>query len=915
MRIAELNDQERPQDMTENITLSVDGVEVTVPPGATVMDAARVAGIDIPHLCYDPELNLPPTSSCRLCVVEIEGARVPAAACSHPAGQGMAVRTNTERIVEMRKMVLELLLSDHPHDCLTCEKVGHCNLQKYAYELGVKSPYGATVESSPAADGPAVMYDASKCILCGRCVEICQNVQLTGAIDYHGRGFDTRIALPPGQSRNESVCVECGNCIDVCPTGAMAAPGACRAGQMWDLTQIATTCPYCGCGCTLVMNVRDNKVVEVVGDPALGPGKGLLCVKGRFGFDFVSHEARLTEPLIRKEGKLEPASWDEALDLVARRLGEIKAQHGPDAIGGLSSAKCTNEENYVFQKFIRAVIGTNNVDHCARLCHSSTVAGLARAFGSGAMTNSISDFDVADCIFVIGSNTTECHPIIGAAIKKAAVKRGIPLIVADPRAIELTEVSVLHMQQRNGTDVALVNTMMNVILSKGLADEQFIAERTEGFEDLKQAVEPYTPELGAKITGVPAEDIIRAARTYAQAPAASIVYSMGITQHTTGTDNVLSLANLAMLTGNVGKPGAGVNPLRGQNNVQGACDLGALPNVYPGYQKVDLPEVHAKFEAAWDAKLSDTVGLTVVEMMNAAADGDLKAIYIMGENPMLSDPDVNHVEQGLRNLDFLVVQDIFLTETAALADVVLPARAFAEKVGTFTNTERRVQLLAAVVDAPGAARLDWEITCDLARRMGYDMSFPDASAIEDEIASVSPIYGGITYDRLGSPGSPGLQWPCLDAGHPGTPYLHKGKFSRGPGKFHAVEFIEPAELPDDDYPILLSTGRVLQHFHTGTMSRRSDVLDKLVPHGVIEVNPADADRIGFTDGQMVHVSSRRGEIEIAARVTERVAPGGAFMAFHYREAAANLLTNAALDPIAKIPEYKVCAIKVEATAR
>ena len=891
-------------------TVTIDGVAVDVEKGQTILDAARKAGIDVPHLCHDPDLGLPPTSSCRLCLVEVEGARAPVASCSHAAAEGLVVRTDSEKLRRLRRMVIELLLSDHPHDCLTCEKAGQCDLQKYAYELGVKAPSFAAedVGVEPVQDGPAIVHDASKCILCGRCVEVCHNVEVTGAIDYFGRGFDTRISLPPGKSRRQSVCTECGNCIGVCPTGALSYAGSAGAGRAWELTQTETICPYCGCGCTIVLNVRDNRVVEVTGRAGAGVSKGLLCVKGRFGIDFVDSDERLTRPLIRREGQLVPAGWDEALDLIARRLAEIKQQSGPDAVGALSSAKCTNEENYVMQKFARAVIGTNNVDHCARLCHASTVAGLARAFGSGAMTNSIEDFDVADCVFVIGSNTTECHPIIGSAIKRAVARRGMPLIVADPRTVELTEHAAVHMRQKGGTDVALINAMMHVILAEGLEDKQFIAERTEGFEDLRRAVEPYTPQLGERITGVPAEKIARAARMYARPPAASIVYSMGITQHTTGTDNVLSLANLAMLTGNVGKRGAGVNPLRGQNNVQGACDLGALPNVYPGYQKVDDPAVREKFQAAWGADLSDRPGLTVVEMINAADEGTLKAIYVMGENPMLSDPDVNHVARALGKLDFLVVQDIFLTETARLADVVLPAAAFAEKDGTFTNTERRVQRVRKAVEPPGDARVDWEILCDLARRMGRPMSYEHVSMIQDEIASLTPSYGGITYDRLES-GS--LQWPCPDAAHAGTPYLHQGRFARGLGKFHPVEFIPPRELPDEEFPLLLSTGRILEHFHTGTMSRQSKVLDELVSVGVIQINPADAEALGVADEQKVRVASRRGQIEIAASVTDRVAPGALFLAFHYREAPANRLTIAALDPVAKIPELKVCAVKLE----
>jgi formate dehydrogenase alpha subunit len=663
-------------------------------------------------------------------------------------------------------------------------------------------------------------------------------------------------------------------------------------------------------------------------------------VKGRFGLDFIGHEDRLKQPLVRRDGKLMPATWEEALDTIARRLNEIKAEHGPEAIGGLASAKCTNEENYLLQKFVRAVIGTNNVDHCARLCHASTVAGLARAFGSGAMTNSIEDLPEADVIFVIGSNTTECHPVIGAAIKRAVKEGKSRLIVADPRTIELTEHADVHLQQKPGTDVALINALARVILEEKLEDRDFIAQRTEGFEEFRQAVAPYTPELAEQITGVPGEQIVRAARLYGSAEAACIIYSMGITQHTTGTDNVLALANLAMATGNIGRPGTGVNPLRGQNNVQGACDVGALPDVYPGYQRVADEAVRKKFEEAWGVSLPDRPGLTVVEMVNAAAEGKLKALFIMGENPMLSDPDVNHVEEALNKLEFLAVQDIFLTETAQLADVVLPAAAFAEKEGTFTNTERRVQLIRKALEPPGEARADWQIICDLATRMGYPMSYPNIAAIEEEIASVTPIYGGITYERLANPTGPeirkskfereesktdsgrysrisnleprpsGLQWPCPDRNHPGTAILHRERFTRGLGKFHPVEFIPAKELPDDDYPFLLSTGRILQHYHTGSMSRRAEVLDKLVSVGVIEINPADAARLGVAEGDMVEVESRRGKIDIAARVTDRVALGTLFLAFHFREAPANRLTIAALDPVAKIPEFKVCAVNV-----
>jgi len=896
--------------MRELVTLTIDGKQVQVQPGVTVYWAAKAAGIEIPHLCYNEDL--PPLSSCRLCVVEVEGVKNLPSSCSYPAREGMVVHTNSERVKKARRMNLELILSDHDISCITCEKSGDCQLEKYAYEFGISESIFTgehrAKSSFPILDeNPFIVRDYNKCITCGRCVLACAELQFDNAIDYADRGFKAHISTAFGRPLQETTCEFCGRCISVCPVGALMERERVKKGREWEFETTATICPYCGCGCTLEMHTKDGKLVKVT-TPAKGTvSRGNLCVKGKFGTYYINHPERLTHPLVKKNGKFEQTTWDKALDLVAKRLREIKEKHGPTVIAGLSSAKCTNEENYVFQKFMRAGLGTNNVDHCARLCHSSTVAGLAKAFGSGAMTNSITELRFADCIFVTGSNTTEAHPIIALEIKAAVKKNGATLIVADPRQIDLVRFSTLHLRQRSGTDVALFNGMMHVILSEGLEDSEFIKQRTEDFEKFKSVVMQYTPEKVKKITGVPKEKIVQAARLYARAGAASIIYSMGITQHTTGTDNVLSLANMAMLTGNVGKKSTGVNPLRGQNNVQGACDLGALPNVYPGYQQVANPQVQEKFEKAWQASLSPTPGITVVEMLHGAEDGSIRAMYMMGENPFLSDPNVNRVKKDLEALEFLVCQDIFLSETAQYADVVFPAASFAEKDGTFTNTERRVQLLRRVLDPPGEAKPDWQILGEVSSRLGYPMSYRSSAEIMDEIAGLAPIYGGIHHSRLQETG---LQWPCPDDKHSGTTYLHKGMFSRGKGLFNAVEYIPPAEEPDRDYPYLLTTGRILYHFHTGTMSRRVDGLDAIRPDGFFEIHPQDAGKLGLEHGEPAEVTSRRGTVRAKTVVTERSRPGSIFMTFHYREAAANILTNDALDPVAKIPEYKVCAVRI-----
>jgi len=884
----------------DEISLTIDGQQVKARKGMMVLEAAQLAGIYIPTLCYDPDME--PYGGCRLCVVEIENMRGLPTACTTPATDGMVVHTETPAVNKVRHAAVKLLIADHPSDCLTCPQDQRCELQKVAAYLGItRLPFPKTTRSLPVdTSNPFFDLDRNRCILCARCTRACHEIVGVGAIDLAYRGYQTRVATFDDGLLLDSICKSCGECVVHCPTGALSSKEARQPAR-----EVLTTCPYCGVGCQMYLGVRGGQVISVRGKREGTTNRGWLCVKGRYGInEFIHHSERLTTPLVRRNGGFIEVSWDEALDLVAGKLTNYKS----DEVAVISSAKCTNEDNYVIQKLARVVLGTNSVDHCARLCHAPTVAGLVQSFGSGAMTNSIDDIGGAACILAIGTNTTEAHPVIGFFVKQA-VRKGAKLIVANPREIDLVRYADLWLRQKPGTDVALLMGMMKVIVDEGLLDLSFIEERCEDFDTFKESLNGFGLDFVEQITEVPGEKVAEAARIYATNRPSAILYSMGITQHSHGTDNVIATANLAMLTGNIGKPSTGVNPLRGQNNVQGACDLGALPNVYTGYQAVSNPTIKEKFERAWGCSLSAEPGLTLTEIINVAHRGQIKALYLVGENPALADADAGHVREALKKLEFLVVQDIFLSETAQLADVVLPAATFVEKDGTFTNTERRVQRVRKAIEPVGDSKPDWWITCRIAQRMGSKgFEFTHPAQIMSEIADLTPSYGGISYARLEEGG---LQWPCPTEQHPGTPVLHTEQFTRGKGRLITLEYKPSMELPDDEYPLILTTGRSLFHFHTGTITRKVNGLNILRSEELVEINPEDASVLGITDGETVKVISRRGEVVAKARVTEVSSAGVVFMTFHFAESPANFLTNAALDPIAKIPEYKVCAVRVE----
>ncbi len=896
---------------TQTVTLSIDNQEVTVPKGTTILEAAKGLGVEIPTLCHLKELA--PDGSCRMCVVEVEGGRRGGltTACTAHCQEDMVVSTHSEKVADSRRFILDLLLSNHKLECFSCGKNGDCQLQQYALDYGIDATSFTEGKRMPChqedTSNPFFSYDPEKCIMCRRCARVCQLRQGRDVLSIANRGFETKMMPSYGQAFDQSICESCGNCVSSCPTGALTAKDT-KEYRKWETQKIPTTCPHCGTGCQMNLLVKNNRLVGV--EPIDGPAsKNLLCVKGKFAsYKFVGSGDRLTEPLIKRNGIFEPASWEEALTLVSSKFNEIKAKNGPDALAGFSCSRATNEDNYVFQKMVRAAFGTNNVDNCARVCHSASVHGLAQTLGSGAMTNPIADItEDVDMILLVGSNPEEAHPVIGAQIRQA-IQRGTQVVVVDPRKINLVKDSALHLQVQAGTNVAFANGMMHVILKEGLADRHFIEERTEGFLDLEKMVADYTPEKVAEICHIHPEDLIQAARMYAKAEKAPIIYCLGVTEHSTGTEGVMSMSNLAMLVGKVGKPGCGVNPLRGQNNVQGACDMGCMPYDFPGYQKVNNPEVIDKFEKAWHVPLNRNTGLTSTKVLPAATAGNVKGLYIFGEDPIVTDPDTGHVRQALESLDFLVVQELFMTETAAYADVVLPGISYAEKDGTFTNTERRVQRVRKAVEPRGQAREDYEIFCEVMTRMGYPCAYESAKEIMKEISAVTPSFGGINYERLEKES---LQWPCRSLTDPGTPIMHVGSFARGKGLFKAIPYKQAQELPDEEYPYLMSTGRMLYHYNTRAMTGRTEGINQIANHSYIEINAVDAQALGIQEGDKVEVHSRRGKIETYAAVGNRVFPQEVFMTFHFPDGNVNEITNAVFDDIATIPEYKVCAVAIK----
>ena len=886
--------------------LTVDGRPVELPDGASVLDAARAAGIEVPTLCWDARLSA--AGACRLCLVRVEGRQAPVAACTTPAAEGMQVRTEDPGVQADVRTTLELIVSELPERALEVP-AERSELVRLCNSLGVEHSRFTGAKHARGIDHshPYVKLDRDLCIACGRCVRMCDEVQGTFALELGGRGFDT--AVVPGTTGTwaESDCVACGGCADTCPTGALSEPGLLDPRPIEAAT--TTTCGYCGVGCTLEVHVRDGAVAAV--KPARdGPvNRGHACVKGRFAHAFVRSPERLTRPLVKRDGRFEEVEWGEAIRTVADGLARIREQHGPRAIAAISSARCTNEENYLLQKLMRVGIGTNSIDNCSRLCHAPSAAGLTATFGISGGTNRFDDFDRADCFLLAGSNATEAHPVVGARLKQRVIE-GAGLVVVDPRRIELARYADVHLQGHPGSNVAVFNGLARVLVDEGLLDEVFARERADGLDELRALLADYSPERVEELSGVPAADLRRAARIYGEADAAAIVYGLGITEHAHGTDGVRTLANLAILTGNVGTAhGCGVNPLRGQNNVQGASDVGALPDLLPGYQPLRDDDAVRRCEEVWGVELDREIGMRIPAMFDAAIGGQLKALWVMGEDIAQTDPDTAHVEAAMAACEIVVSQEIFMSRTAERADVVLPSASFFEKDGTFVNFDRRFQRVRPALAPPGDARTDFDIVNLVAGALGVDLGCPSPAEAMAELARVAPLFAGISHARLDRDGP--LHWPCRSPDDPGEAVLHLNGFAtpNGRAQLAARPYVPPGEQVDADYPFVLVTGRRLEHYNAGTMTRRTANIE-LVPQELLEVNPDDAAELGISDGDRVEVASRRGAITLSADITERVASGELFMGFHFPDALANVLTSDETDEVTDCPEYKVTSVRI-----
>jgi formate dehydrogenase major subunit len=898
------------------VTLTIDGSQVTVPVGTSVMRAAAENAINIPRLCATDSLE--PFGSCRLCLVEIEGRRGYPASCTTPVEAGMVVRTQSSKLQQLRKGVMELYISDHPLDCLTCPANGNCELQDMAGVTGLREVRyryeGANhLKLKKDESNPYFTFDSSKCIVCNRCVRACEETQGTFALTISGRGFDARVAASQGDSFMESECVSCGACVEACPTATLTEKSVIWLGQ--GEHKVTTTCAYCGVGCSLDAEMKGNEVVRMVPTKNGKANEGHACVKGRFAWGYATHKDRITKPMIRAKitDPWREVSWDEALDYAASEFRRIQAKHGIDAIGGIVSSRCTNEEGYLVQKLVRAAFGNNNVDTCARVCHSPTGYGLKQTLGESAGTQTFKSVEHADVILVIGANPTDGHPVFASRMKRR-LRQGAKLIVIDPRRIDLVRsphiAAQFHLQLRPGTNVAMVSALAHVIVTEGLMDEAFIAARCDAhaFAQWRDFVArpDNSPEQMELVTGVPAQQVREAARLFALGGNGAIYYGLGVTEHAQGSTAVMGIANLAMATGNIGRDGVGVNPLRGQNNVQGSCDIGSFPHELPGYRHVSDTTVRMQFEAAWGVELQAEPGLRIPNMFDAALDGSFMGLYCQGEDIVQSDPNTQHVTSALAAMECIVVQDIFLNETAKYAHVLLPGSSFLEKDGTFTNAERRISRVRKVMP-PKAGYADWEVTVALSNRLGYPMDYQHPSEIMAEIARLTPTFAGVSYARLDKAGS--LQWPCNDLAPDGTPTMHIDTFVRGKGRFIITQYIATDEKVTRKYPLILTTGRILSQYNVGAQTRRTENV-RWHAEDRLEIHPHDAEERGIEDGEWVGIHSRAGETVLRAQVTERMQPGVVYTTFHFPESGANVITTENSDWATNCPEYKVTAVQV-----